>query len=411
MAKLELITDDTCNDMSKVSNTSHIYVEKHDIFNYGVFHYEIPPDKISENDFEYLQSKVPTYYGMYDDHIDMHSSRNAIICKVPGEAAAKVSEVVGIAVGLKTSIELFGLDVKDIHKIGLPGTKEKRLDFYTKRNGQDIEIETKGTTLKSSVGTMISDIHSKKVGKKSGVRRYGFVTLLRKSADKDDSKIFMTDPDGDQPEVIRQGIYKYVDYYLIYFSFILDNFQYNRISKALLNNTKFRKQLINENKIMYSFEYNGKKYIGQCFDKRLILDNIISYSETSRSVDVLFKKLTSNIGKEKYFLGLDVDVIDLLNSKKVDELMAYESRDGYSSKNGVEFYQMQDGVLFIKTKDGSLPEMEKQFTENEVKERLGEIYKFNNNEWHRCGSPCRSREKEGKPCDIKTYRSSCYFHR
>jgi hypothetical protein len=30
---------------------------------------------------------------------------------------------------------------------------------------------------------------------------------------------------------------------------------------------------------------------------------------------------------------------------------------------------------------------------------------------HTCWAPCRSKELLGKPCEIKTYRSHCHYHR
>lgn len=43
--------------------------------------------------------------------------------------------------------------------------KEKRLDYKSTYKGSEIHIETKGTTSKNKVKTMIQDIHAKKVGK------------------------------------------------------------------------------------------------------------------------------------------------------------------------------------------------------------------------------------------------------
>jgi len=72
---------------------------------------------------------------------------------------------------------------------------------------------------------------------------------------------------------------------------------------------------------------------------------------------------------------------------------------------------MSDGILFIKSKNGQLKEIEKQFTEDEVKKRLSELYGYKRREPHQCGASCRSREKEGNPCKIMTYRENCHFHR
>ena len=68
--------------------------------------------KIGENDFEYLQGKIPAYYMLYDDQIDIPDKRNAIICKVSGEAAKNVSEIVGIGIGLKAASFIFKIQKK-----------------------------------------------------------------------------------------------------------------------------------------------------------------------------------------------------------------------------------------------------------------------------------------------------------
>jgi len=411
MARLKLITDETCRCHREIKDVKFIDIVKQDIFSYGVFNHEIPPDKIGEYDFEYLQSKVPAYYELYDDHIDMSDKRQAIICKVPGEAAKIISEIVGVAVGLKTAKTLFKFRKRDISKIGLSGNREKRLDFTINYNGNKIEVETKGTTGSHHVNAMIEDIHKKKEGKVGNINRYGFVTLLRKAGDSNDSKIYVTDPESFNIEPSHDGVYKYISYYKIYFSFILDNPQYNKIVRVLKNTTRYKMPIIKIDKIKYSFEYNGKKYFGQCFDKRLIIDNIYRYARDSKNLDQLYKLLTKNIGKEKYFLGVDADILNEINNKNEQKLLSYVSYDKYERRKGHEYIQMSDGLLFIKSKSNSLPIMEEQFTEMDVKTRLGEIYSYIGNEWHECGAPCRSREKEGKPCEIKTYRGHCHFHR
>lgn len=191
----------------------------------------------------------------------------------------------------------------------------------------------------------------------------------------------------------------------------MDNPIYNRIVKVLEKKINYRKPIIKEDKIKYIFEYNGLEYWGQCFDKRLILSKIRNYSENFRNLDQLFNILTSRIGREKYFLGLDKNIIKNINKKNTSFLENYSSNDIYQSRHNIEYIQMSDGALFIKSKNGELPEMERQFPEDEVKERLIQIINRERNEWHKCGAPCKSREKEGKPCEIKTFREHCHFHR
>jgi ferric-dicitrate binding protein FerR (iron transport regulator) len=99
-------------------------VSKEDIFNYGIFHYEIPPDKLSDNNFEYLESKIPAYVGMYEDYIDFDVARQSIKSKTSGESAKNLSEIVGIAIGLKSAIQIFGLNKKEIENIPISTKQE-----------------------------------------------------------------------------------------------------------------------------------------------------------------------------------------------------------------------------------------------------------------------------------------------
>lgn len=96
---IEIIKDDTCKLLPSFQNINHLKFSKQDIFNYGVFHYDIPPEKIGDNDFEYLESKIPGYVLLYEDHVKISKDDNSITCQVTGEAAKNVSEIVGISVG------------------------------------------------------------------------------------------------------------------------------------------------------------------------------------------------------------------------------------------------------------------------------------------------------------------------
>jgi hypothetical protein len=388
---------------------SHIEIEKQDIFNYGVFHYEVPPDKIGENEFEYLESKIPSYYGLYSDHLDLTVDK--IVCKVSGEAAQRLSEIVGIGVGLKSALDIFNLRKKDIGKIKASKKREKRLDFNVKIPSGHIDIETKGTVVASNVAGMISDVHSKKIGKPTGVNRYGFVTLLRKAEHTDRSIIYVTDPESDEKPINLRGIYVHIAHYLAYLRFALDNPGYNRLARIVLKGSKYKKPPIKFEKIKYSLDYSGKTYLGKCFDKRLIVENISEFRSVSKSIDGLFRSLTKFVGKEKYFLGIDSEILEAINKKDISFLEEYDSKDQYSVSDGVEYIHMSDGVLFIKSLNGALPKMDEIFPEEDVKSRLQLIARFNNHEPKECGAPCRSRDIEGKPCEIMTYRGNCHFHR
>ena len=111
--------------------------------------------------------RLTAYVGMYEDYIDFDISRQSIKSKTSGESAKNLSEIVGIAIGLKSAIQIFGLNKKEIENIPIGTKKEKRLDYKSTYKGSEIHIETKGTTSKNKVKTMIQDIHAKKVGKNS----------------------------------------------------------------------------------------------------------------------------------------------------------------------------------------------------------------------------------------------------
>ncbi len=102
-----------------------------------------------------------------EDYIDFDVVGQSIKSKTSGESAKNLSEIVGIAIGLKSAIQIFGLNKKEIENIPISTKQEKRLDYKSTYNGSEIHIETKGTTSKNKVKTMIQDIHAKKVGKNS----------------------------------------------------------------------------------------------------------------------------------------------------------------------------------------------------------------------------------------------------
>ena len=405
---IEIIKDDTCK---KLKVPKKLNVSKEDIFNYGIFHYEIPPDKLSDNNFEYLESKIPAYVGMYEDYIDIDEGRQSIKSKTSGESVKNLSEIIGIALGLKSAIKIFGLNKKEIENIPISTKQEKRLDYKSTYKGSEIHIETKGTTNKYNVKTMIQDIHAKKVGKNSINHKYGFVTLFDGLNKNNGTKIYVTDPNVEPFENNFKGVYKYIYYYLIYFSFILDNPDYNKLFKTLIYKRSINKNTIKIDKFDYSFTFKNKKYLGQCFDKRLILKLVQNSMTDNDNITSLFKKLTTNYNRNKYFLGLDIEILKNINSRNIKFLDNYILEDIYDTKENYSYIQMSDGVLFIISKNGALPEMEEKFSEAKVKRRLGQLYSFEKREPQKCGAPCKSKDIEGKPCDILTYRGHCHFHR
>jgi hypothetical protein len=105
------------------------------------------------------------------------------------------------------------------------------------------------------------------------------------------------------------------------------------------------------------------------------------------------------------------EILKNINSRNIKFLDNYILEDIYDTKENYSYIQMSDGVLFIISKNGALPEMEEKFSESEVKRRLAQLYLFERGIPHKCGASCRSKDIEGKPCDILTYREHCHFHR
>jgi hypothetical protein len=174
---------------------------------------------------------------------------------------------------------------------------------------------------------------------------------------------------------------------------------------------KFRKNIIKTNKIRGEYVYNGEKYKGQYFDRRLVLDYIANYYSFDIKLNELFKLLTTNMGRQKYFLGLDPRVLDYLNNKDVDGLRKYSNEWAFIAEPNKRLIRDIDGVIFVSSKNGGDNQIEKNFREDEVKERLSYILGSLTNTPHECGAQCRSKDKEGKSCEKLTFREHCHFHR
>lgn len=196
--------------------------------------------------------------------------------------------------------------------------------------------------------------------------------------------------------------------YAMFLSYILDSKYYNKFIKPL-KNKKLKRVRINQDKFFTQYEFNGKVYLGECFDYRLIRDDLDTFRQNN--VKGLYKYKTKQYGKTKFFIGLDIDIIDTINSKNKDFLKDYKSEWFYSENRKSYHFLDRDGILIVKSENGADSQLENIFTEDEVKRRLGVSFNKNKGYSHKCGAPCRSKEIEGKPCDIRTYRSSCHFHR
>jgi hypothetical protein len=124
----------------------------------------------------------------------------------------------------------------------------------------------------------------------------------------------------------------------------------------------------------------------------------------------LFKRLTGKIGREKYFLGIRRDTVEALNARDMQFLSQKQKHFINEEQNRLVVIG-NDGIIFIKSSEGEDGQVEANFTEQDVENRLNLISNYVERKPHRCGAKCRSREIKGKPCDIMTFREHCHFHR
>lgn len=174
---------------------------------------------------------------------------------------------------------------------------------------------------------------------------------------------------------------------------------------------KIDKAKINASKFFGKYFFNGKMYLGEYFDYRLYKGNYERYFNSNSKKKDIFKIITQEIGKTKIFIGLEFDVIDRLNAKDSEFFKRYSAQEYYIREPNVIKFLDKEGILIIKSNNNSDEQIEEIFSEKVVESRLGLSGNYHQGEWHRCGAPCRSRGLEGKPCEIKTFRSNCHFHR
>ena len=159
------------------------------------------------------------------------------------------------------------------------------------------------------------------------------------------------------------------------------------------------------------YNFNGNEYFGECFDYRLIRELFKDLLIEENNRKDIFKLITKKIGKTKFFIGIDKRVIEAINSKNIEFLNSNEFEQIYILEDNCSKFIDKDGILIIKSVNGKDKQLEDIFPEEEVKNRLGLYTNYIVGKAHRCNEPCRSKEKEGKPCEILTFRKFCHFHR
>ncbi len=408
ICELDIEVDVSARSHNQLSSVNCITIDKSTIFMYGIFVQEVL-ERVSESNFEYLQSKVPYLIGLYDEYFDIEEKKIINKCK-DSENKIRVTEMVGVGTGLYFVTQTLKLDKKTIRKIPRPISKIKYLDYQAIGNGKKYEIETKGTTFSNNVRECIKDCLSKKaVNSQNVAMRCGTITLLRNINDNDYSKLVICDDEEidkiiDDNDRIKSILY----HYSLFFSFILDSKYYNKFMRYLSSKKALTRGInINKSGFRGFYEHNGRKYLGAYFDKRLIIQKLLDFY--NKDLSEIYEKVTIESGKNKYFLGIDENIIDFINSSKWADLINYRSEELKRLDNSLILDI--DGIIFVKSQNGSDSQLEKNYPEEKVRETMDLIFNYLGGKTHQCGASCRSWEKEGKPCEIRVYSRFCHFHR
>ncbi len=395
---------------------NNLVITKEDIFSHGVLIGDVPPRHLYSSDFEYLHSRMPHWRSLFEDFLQLDNNRIIVNNSIIDTFRSHLSEFVGVGVGLYYSTKILNINLNKFSKIPSPSTIIKRLDYRAINNSKVYEIETKGTTYKSNINACVVDCLKKKRSSVSGATlRFGAITLLMRENNKGSSKLVICDdPETNNKASFEDNVNNILNHYAFILSFILNTIIYNRFANNI--NRKNRKlnalrNILPKNKFNVGYKFSGKTYFGGFFDRRLIFENIKKYVYFEKNVIGDFEELTKKVGRIKYFLGVDERVIDLINSERFEELLNYTHKEYSTEKNKFSLSLLKNGVIFIKSIDDIDTQFKENYPDNKVKEILNLIIPYMKKESHKCGASCKSKNIEGKPCDIRTYNKHCHFHR
>jgi hypothetical protein len=406
ITNIEILLDETVKDNPFFQTKASIEINSIELFKYAIMMDEVPAH-VMESDFDYLQSQIPYLEGMLSRKIKYSS--NAIFNISNDDRWKKiVSEAIGVGVGLKYAVELLGTNPNKLKKIP-PSVDGKYLDYSTIVDSKEYEIETKGT-VSPYHAKQKKDILEKKNNKTHKTVHLRFGTIMKIKTGDDDSKsqcVVVDDPPTGN-EIKNDDVYKtQLMSYGMLLSYILDSKYYNKYIKPL-KQRKTRRIRINAKKFFGRYEFEGRSFLGECFDYRLVKDNLSLLSSEKRNK---FQELTEKVGKVKFFIGIDEKVIDSINRRDKEFLDQYSCKEAYIDIRNVTKFLDKDGILIVKSRNGRDEQLERIFPEKEVENRLRLYSNYREGISHRCGAPCRSKEIKGKPCEIWTFRSHCHFHR
>lgn len=409
MTEIKIVLDDTVKGVEIFQSLKDISIDKTELFKYAIMMWDIPKH-IVDSDFDYLQSKVPALEMLLNDHISL-TNKGIQNLSEDDRVQKFVSEALGVGIGLKYTIDLLNTNPSKLKKIA-PLTDGKYLDYSTIKNGKEYEIETKGTISKY-YSRFKNDIISKKENSKSKKvhLRFGTIAMFSNSKQNIDAKCVIVDDPPENIEADFDDTFKtQLLSYASFLSHIFDSKYYNKYIKPIENNS-LNSVRINENKFFGKYIFDNNEYYGEYFDYRLIKEKFEDTNINANTSQEFFKRLTEKVGNTKIFIGLDKVVIDAINRKDIDFLNIYNSQSKSLNNNNKSLFLDKDGIIIVKSKNKTDKQIEKFMSEKEVFRRLGLYNNYNKGRAHKCGAPCRSKDIEGKPCDIRTYRGNCHFHR
>jgi len=401
--------DDTVKDNSFFKKPDSIETNRGELFKYAIMMWEVP-SHITESDFDYLQSKVPALEMLLSDAV--HLTPEAVINLSTDDRVQKLaSEAIGVGLGLKYSTDLLKTNPNKFKKIGV-AESGKYLDYSTNVDSKQFEIETKGT-ISANYNRMKNDIIRKKAEQKSSIYlRYGTIAMIQREGSIAASKCVIVDDPPDNVPPVNEDIFEIqLLNYAILFSFIMDPKYYNKYIKPVITGRR-QKIKIASNKFFAKYVFEGRTYLGECFDYRLITEEVkrVMVESGDSSLDT-FALITQKLGRTKFFIGLEDVVIQAINKKRTDFLIGYNSPGRFIEELSSYKCLNQDGILLVKSVYGNDGQLEQIFSEEEVKRRLGLFSNYIKGVAHQCKAPCRSRGIVGKPCEKMTYQKHCYFHR
>lgn len=407
---IKIVIDDTAKWVELFRKSTYIKLSKLEIFKYAVFMLEIPVH-IKDSDFEYLQSKIPSFFGTYSDYIELE--KDSIINLSKDDRVKKIiSEAIWVWVWLKFSCDILSVSPSVFKKIERP-IEWKYLDYSVIKDWKKYNIETKWT-ISQYHSEMKKDIINKKNDTKSRKEdniylEYWTITKIKdKIWDWISECIIVDDPPNEKIRIEENNYSTILESYSIFLSYILDPKYYNKFIEPILNK-KQKKVKIDKDKFFWSYNFNWKIYYWEFFDYRLIREKM-ELIESNNLKDA-FREITNIVWKTKFFIWIEEKILLAINNNDYIFLENYKETRIIKNTKETDIFLDSDWILIVKSVWWNDKKIEKVFSEWEVKKRLWMYMNYLIWNAKECWAPCRSRDLFWKPCAIKTYRGNCHYHR